>query len=275
MMFVVWGSYAQTNESVEEQLDTLSFVSSQPAAYVDNDLTQTSSILTNLAQKMLEDDTVDSSASYLMIGGTRVEQMVEISTITGKDKDLDTGTPSDISNGKEIPDVISNLNFGMNIGYSAIFIPGKVRDAHWAPNPLGFAYLTGFIASFDRQDTYNVTCDFLWKVGVESGNGHALGVGLDLLLGGGKTAGTTLYCPSSEEGVEKFPYTIWCWKQGAQVWIKTNLLTTNIENTDLLVFARFVHSIDPQKDVDFEKKQLINQWIEESWQFGVTLRYRF
>ena len=298
MMFAVCSAYAQTNEEIEEQvIDTLVTVTPQEIADVDtspkteasepvtkSDLAELSSLLTALGQKMLEEDAPPTGPlSFPVMGKTKfaqshyIYQTVEVSTIAGKDKDPDNGDEGEDVNhdGKNdnIPDVISNLNLGMNIGYSLIFVPGTIKGDQLEINRFGFAYSTGFIAAFDRQDNYDVTCDFLGKLGVETGNGHALGIGVDFLFGGGKSAGT-IYDLDDEELTPEH-YTMWCLKYGAQVWLKTNLFTTSIKNTDVLAFARFVHSQNPMNDQELLNYNLVNQWVEESWQFGVTLRYRF
>ncbi|HCU59462.1 MAG TPA: hypothetical protein DIC64_05755 [Alphaproteobacteria bacterium] len=298
MMFALGFAYAQTNEEVDVQSDTLQTITPQMQADVDypseekavtkSDLLQLSALLSSVGQQMLKEDVSDPKESFFMIGKTKVIQTVEISTIAGKDRDMDTEEgdkalaeydearaqeTQTTGNNREVPDVISNLNLGMNIGYSMIFIPGRIDDDLWAPNKFGFAYSTGFIASFDREDNKEVTCDFLWKLGVETGNGHTLGIGVDLLLGGGKTAGTAFDLQDAE--LVSAPYTAWCFKQGVQVWLKTNLLTTSIKNTDILAFARFVRSQNPYNDEELLKDNILNLWKEESWQFGITLRYRF
>ena len=297
MIFAVCSAYAQNLEEIEEQVDTLTVqqpISAEtdvvpesdasPQYATKSDLAELSSLLTAIGNKMLEGDAPETGKlTFPVEGKTKfarshyIYQTIEISPIAGKDKDPDDGDDGDDVNhdGKNdnIPDVMSNLNLGMNIGYSLIFVPGKINGDMLEINRFGFAYSTGFIASFDRQDNYDVTCDFLGKFGLETGNGHALGIGVDFLLGGGKTAGT-IYDLDDEELTPEY-YTMWCFKQGVQVWLKTNLLTTAIKNTDILAFARFVHSSNPQNDDELLKANLFNQWIEESWQFGVTLRYRF
>ena len=292
MMFALGFAYAQTNEEVDVQSDTLQTITPQMQADVDypseekavtkSDLLQLSALLSSVGQQMLKEDVSDPKESFFMIGKTKVIQTVEISTIAGKDRDTDTDEGNEAldeydkgreGGSREVPDVISNLNFGMNIGYSMIFVPGKVIDDLWKPNSFGFGYSTGLIASFDREDNSDVTCDFLFKFGVETGNGHALGIGVDLMLGTGKTAGTMF--DLEQEELASAPYTAWCFKQGVQLWLKTNLLTTSIKNTDILAFARFVRSQNPYNDEELLKDNILNLWKEESWQFGVTLRYRF
>lgn len=205
-----------------------------------------------------------------------IYQTAEISMLVGHDKnrdDNDANQGATDGDSFTAPDIISGLNKGMNIGYSLIFVPGTIKNDELELNRFGFAYSTGFVAAFDRQDDYDVTCDFLFKLGVETGNGHALGVGLDGLIGGGKSSGT-MYDLNDETQTPN-NYTMWCYKYGAQLWIKTNLLTTNVENSDILVFARFVDSKNPQNDNLLWENGIYNDWIEESWQFGVMFRYCF
>ena len=205
-----------------------------------------------------------------------IYQTLEISTIAGKDKDLD-GDDSDDAGSRtdglvDPPDLISNLNAGMNIGYSMVFVPGEIRDNQLFINRFGFAYSVGFIAAFDQQDQYDVTCDFLGKIGIETGNGHNVGIGVDLLLGGGKTANTT-YCWLGEEW-DQIHGTVWCYKKGLQVWLRTNLIATSFSNTDVVVFGRFVKSSTPDGVDEFEDS-CFDVYMEESWQFGLTFKYTF
>ena len=206
-----------------------------------------------------------------------IYQTVEISTIFGKDKNSDEGDNDDagrVSAIPDAPDIESQLSAGLNIGYSLIFVPGKIQDDGLLINRFGFAYSTGFIAAFDNQKDYGVTCDFLFKLGVESGNGHPLGIGIDLLAGGGKTA-AGFHVFENDAWQTDFQ-TLWCFKYGAQVWLNTSFLTTGIKNSDILAFARFVGSKAPASIRQFDEYDNVDcEWNDEAWNFGITFRYRF
>ena len=201
-----------------------------------------------------------------------IYQELGFSTIAGKDNDRDTdsdsapkGTDGQSSN---LPNLDEQLNLGLNVDYTLKFVPGTIDGDNLVLNRLGFAYSAGIVAAFDRQDDLGITCDFMAKIGIEAGNGHALGVGLDGLIGTGKSSGTFYL-----EGEDPEGFTEWCLKYGAQFWVKTNLLTTSIPNTDILMFARFIYSKDPLTNIDLGDIYAV--WHEEAWTFGITLRYQF
>ena len=254
------------------------------------ELQQVSLLLSKLSDKMLEgeeDYPIDQKKSVPVVGNSRfakshyIYQTLEISTLAGKDKDDDesdadglTGAGADGGNRGDVTEgLIKELNMGMNIGYRMIFVPGKVNGDMLEINRFGFAYSVGLLAAFDSQNSYGITCDFMLKLGVETGNGHPLGIGIDGLWGGGKSTGTYYFW--DDDDFEPYYYTDWCYKYGMQVWLKTNLLTTSIKNTDILVFARYIRSLNPDDETDDDIIGILNYWNEESWQFGVTLRYRF
>lgn len=285
MVFAMCWAHAQNEVSDSLATET------QNEKVTSTDLDQLSALMTELNLRLQSAETNPEKEILVPLHGKSkfarshyIYQTLEISTVVGKDKDQDENDQEnqkaggDGSSQVEPPDVIANLNLGLNIGYSLIFVPGKVQDDKLQLNRLGFAYSTGLIASFDRQDKYGVTCDFLLKLGVETGNQHPLGIGFDALIGTGKTAGSIFDFNDVNENnpePEQDYYTAWCFKYGAQVWIKTNLFSTNIKNSDLLVFARFVESKNPYNDEILWNQGFVNMWLEEAWQFGVTFRYRF
>lgn len=208
-----------------------------------------------------------------------IYQTLEVSAIADKAKDEDEGEDDEAqasggTKAPNLPDIISQLGIGMNIGYSVIFVPGKIKDDMLELNRFGFAYSTGFIASFHKLTDHDVTCNLMAKFGVETGNNHALGIGADFLVGGGKGIGT-LYTLTNVDWQLAERYSQWCFKLGGQIWLNTNLLTTAIKNTDVLAFARFIKSYDPNPRVYDNMNNVYDAWIEESWQFGITFRYRF
>lgn len=210
-------------------------------------------------------------------------QRLEISMMGGNDKDSQTDdTFSDEL--RDTPSDDNPINFGLNIGYSLVFCPGHIEGDQLRLNRLGFAYSVGAIAQFDRQDRYGTTCDLMAKIGIETGFSHKMGVGIDLLVGTGKTSGElSLYDPTALYGDAELPenletntpYTDWCFKYGMQIWVRSGLLHTMLKGTDVRLFARYVRSVDPNKGTDFSNMGMMSVWNEESWQFGVTFYYQF
>ncbi len=192
--------------------------------------------------------------------------------------DNDPNLPAQTSNGKDVDtkQLESPTGFGMNFGYSLIFVPGHVEGDKLLLNKMGFAYSIGASTSFSKQDKYGTTCNFLLKLGIEAGNGHALGFGFDFLGGYGKSAGDSyqLEYQDYEEDDLAEPYTKWCWQYGSQVWMRTNLIKTVLANTEILIFAKFIVSVDPTND-ETMIKGYDYFWKDETWSFGVTFRYRF
>jgi len=294
MAFAVCSAYAQTNEEVEEQVDTLVTVTPQEIADVDPetsldqpatkaDMAEFSAQLLALGEKMMASDAVQPQTP--VVGKHRICQTLEIAPIAGKDKDPNDGGDDDRNHdGKadNLPDIASNINLGMNIGYTISFVPGKMVDGKFKDNPLGFAYNTGFIAAFDHQDKYEITYDFLGKFGLETGHDHTLGIGVNLLFGGGKSAGTFFDLDDIEDGkegdniqLEPEEYTMWCMKTGVEIRVRINLLTTNVKNMDVYAFARFVYSFNPQNDDELLKQNIINIWSPESFSSGISVAYNF
>ncbi|MBQ7659916.1 MAG: hypothetical protein IJS26_04150 [Alphaproteobacteria bacterium] len=205
-------------------------------------------------------------------------QRLEISTMAGQDKNEedsdDSDAPTPESSTPDQPNLIAGLNYGLNFGYSLVFVPGQVQDNQLIMNRFGFGYSVGFLSEFDKQKDYGVTCDFMFKTGVETGSGHALGLGIDFLVGGGKSAGVS-YLIENDTLSDPDHYTAWCFKYGMQLWLNTSFLTTGLKNSDILAFVRYIRSVDPEDENQNIKDGIYNEWIEESWQFGVTFVYRF
>ncbi len=205
-----------------------------------------------------------------------IYQTLDISPHVSTDRD--SNLPEQTSNGKDLDEsqLDSPTAFGLNFGYSLIMVPGREENDMLCLNKLGIAYNIGLLASFSRQDKYGTTCSFLAKLGFETGNGHAMGIGADFLGGYGKSNGDSyqLEYEDYERDDLADPYTAWCWQYGSQIWMRNNLLKTAMKNTEMLIFARFVRSIDPRKDSEMIKGYDYF-WKEETWSFGIILRYTF
>ena len=240
-----------------------------------------------LAESQLE--TPDYDNMYVPIHGrtkfTRrqyITQRLEISVLGGSDKAED---PEDGGSMDEYKDDVKNgdtdddhsFNMGLNVAYSLVFVPGHIEGDRLKLNSFGFGYSLGFLASVDKQDKYGATCDLLAKIGVETGNQHAMGIGADLLLGTG-TSPVTMCFDLGNDGEFTDYDTRWCLKYGFQLWVRSNLLHANIKNADIRLFARYVTSKDPTNDNDFIiDGQEIGYyiWSPDSWQFGLTFCYNF
>lgn len=206
-----------------------------------------------------------------------ITQRLEISLIGGKDGDLDEGRTGGTTIGGDDDDQQNDedVNFGLNVGYSVVIVPGRINGDMLELNKLGWGYSFGIIASFDHQKDYGTTCDFLAKIGIEAGNGHKMGIGFDALIGTGKTAGDYIVMSKVDNDYFDFPYTSWCFKYGAQLWVRSSLLHASIENTDIRLFARYVYSKNPEDEMELIQSGIIPEWKEESWSFGLTFCYNF
>ena len=234
--------------------------------------------------------------------GHHVCQRLELSVLGGKDKSAqdyalsEMGIDQSKSEGIEkagsdqeftdnLIDKTSGFNIGANFGYSVVFVPGYQEDNQLLLNRFGFAYSAGIIFQFDNDKKSGVTCDFLGKVGIETGFNKAIGVGVDFLFGGGKTAQAVIDFSDvnfDDPDVDDLVITqenLWCAKAGTQLWLRLNFLTKSVKNFDTAVFTRFVYSFQPYSE-DEKNDRIISYdeipfWQNEAWSFGVTMTYFF
>ncbi len=216
-----------------------------------------------------------------------IGQRLEISVIGGTDGADEEGSEmkSTYQSQDDVDDAQQpkQFNWGLNFGYSLFMVPGSIEGDQLRLNKLGLGYSLGLIASFDKQDRYGTTCDFLAKLGFEAGNGHAMGIGIDFLVGTGKSAGDYNFTARVEadgdvpEHDEDYtiPYTKWCFKYGTQLWIRSNLLQAKVKNTDVRLFARYVYSVNPENEDELLREGIDCDWRTESWSFGLTFCYNF
>lgn len=114
------------------------------------------------------------------------------------------------------------------------------------------------------------------KLGLETCHNRKMGIGFDFLLGYGKSPGnffTFKDIVEDEEPAGVKPHTEWGIKYGGQLWLKTGLLGGISNHTDVLMFARLIMAPRPTDIPEFSKYSY-DLWIEESWSFGVIVRYR-
>lgn len=184
---------------------------------------------------------------------------------------------ADVLSGDQNRQETDDTGIGLNFGYSLIFIPGTEEQNQLRLNEAGFAYSTGFIFSFTQSDRYGVTCDLLFKVGLETCYNRKMGLGVDVLGGYGKSSGDVFFYQNILEDAEPksvIPYTAWGYKYGGQIWFKTGSLSNKHSgNTDVLLFARLIHAVEPN-NIQPVSSFHYNFWKEENWSFGAILRYR-
>lgn len=199
-----------------------------------------------------------------------VEQAIEVSPSISRDK----VNQSDLLSGQNLENFenTENTGFSIDFGYSVIFIPGYEEDSKLFLNKAGFAYSLGLIASFTRNDRYGTTCNVLLKAGIETCYNKKMGIGLDLMGGYGKSPGDIFWYKNIAEDTAPTlitPYTLWGWEYGGQLWLKT----TTINKSDIIIFARLIMSPDPGEIQKFSAISY-NLWKEESWSFGIIIRYK-
>ena len=129
----------------------------------------------------------------------------------------------DASETNDGPD--GSTGVGLEFGGSIIFVPGQIKGDSLRINNLGFAFSTGFIASFVNSDRYGAIYNILGKAGVEIGNQHLFGFGGDILAGYGKLPGDIIFCEDGASVISNNsnPYTKGAFVYGGQVWVKAGL----------------------------------------------------
>ena len=240
------------------------------------------------------------------INGHHICQRLELSILADRSetsKDLanklfggvisgDGGSPGGDSGGdgdllKKLDNKTGGLGIGANFGYSLVFVPGYIEEGsdQLLLNRFGFGYSIGLISQFDHEKESGVTWDFLAKVGGETGFNKAIGVGFDLLFGGGKTSQTVVdfgavdFDNPNPDDLEVSIESLWCAKAGTQLWLRLNFLTKGINNFDTALFSRFIYSFRPYSE-EQKNNRLINYselpvWQNEAWSFGFTMTYFF
>lgn len=211
-------------------------------------------------------------------------QKLYVSFMGGGDDDGEDNTSCSAKNFsndeyEEQQEKFNKGNFGISVDYSFGIYPGTIEGDNIKINKYGFGYDLGVVAAFDNQEHYGVTCDFLLKAGIETGYGHKMGIGFDLLGGTGKSGGMSYYLDDDLkdwDDIDTDSYSKWCLKYGAQLWIRTSILSTGIKNSNIRLFIRYVNSPNPGPEQEPYKGGVkLNNWLKESWQYGLQLCYEF
>lgn len=301
MTFCVNGMYAQSADvdSVDVSATTSGVAGAQEDSSSENSQKQFKTdnfdyadVLVSKFKNMLDANQAEEEEPDILLplGKKRrwfLTQRIGISVLGGSDNDLDGDVSSnsfdqdDLSDKRETRE--GKFSGGFAGEYTLSFIRGKMEEENVKLNPLGFALNTGFVTSFDKQES--MTCDLMAKLGIEAGFNHNMGFGFDFLIGTGKSKGIYYYLiDTSPEGqeptdddldIEDEPYTAWCAKFGGQLWFRTGLFSGMGKNRDIHLFVRYVYSKDPHKATEYSAAAFQNDWFEESWQIGLTYFYKF
>lgn len=204
-------------------------------------------------------------------------QRVGIALIAGTDDDDEETSHlktnyRDEDDEQEASEDDGQLNQGVSVDYTFGFLFGRTDENNlFYPNKFGFALNTGFVFAFDKQNRYGTTFDFLLKLGFETGYNHPFGLEFDLLFGTGKACGDFSFDVEEDGNIEhrEIPYTEWCLKGGFQISVRSNLLHTQVKNTDVRLFVRYVTSRNPKDDAELLKEGIINKWQERGWSIGL------
>lgn len=299
----------ETSESSDGNVSEEGEAETQPQVLTMNDLASVVALLNNTTGNKKQNMLGNGKAVFVPLhkngkmNGHHVCQRLELSVLSGKDKSAEDlalsklgldqqkidGLEKASENQGFMDDLVgkaSGFNVGANFGYSVVFVPGYKEGDQLLLNRFGFAYSVGAIVQFDNEKKTGITCDFLGKIGVETGFNKPIGVGIDFLFGGGKTAQTVVDFTNVDfenPDVDDLVITqesLWCGKVGTQLWLRLNFLTKSVNNFDLSVFTRFVYSFRPYSDEEqLDRMSTYDElpfWASESWSYlGVTATYFF
>lgn len=209
------GDAAITDESVDGSAAEGKEAGTQPQVLNMNDLATVVALLNNTTGNKRQNIMSSTGKMFVPLthkgkfSGHHICQRLELSILGEKNKSSEDLALSELGLAQQkqdgiekasedqnfmnnLSDKAAGIGVGANFGYSVVFVPGYQEGDQLLLNRFGFAYSTGLIFQFDSEKKTGVTCDFLGKVGVETGFNKPIGVGVDFLFGGGKTAQTVV-----------------------------------------------------------------------------------
>ena len=211
----------------------------------------------------------------------KVEQRADVSFSSSKTNQEDddvSGNVDEIKSGRADDEKGNIAGLSLDLGWTLALIPGRIERDQLRINSLGWGYSMGFLGSFTKHNDL-VTSSWMLKLGIETGNGHMLGTGADLLGGVGTNPVEEVYENMGEGGSD---YTAmdnrWCFKYGFQVWLRCNFLKTGIKGTDVRLFVRYIMAKDPTDDADFivdNQSVGFYLWTPDQWKVGLCFSYTF
>lgn len=185
----------------------------------------------------------------------------DILTVGGEDQEA-------IDDANEETSKESSIAF--SFGWQVTNVWGEVTDQGLKLNKFGFAYSYGFIGNYKSLGEMS-TFSCLAKLGIETGNSHPMGIGVDALFGVGTGLGYEYDLDFLEEAPD--PYTDWGLRYGFQIWIRTGLVKSIIPNADMNIFLRYVYAPNPEEEYDADLN-LLRFWHDEAWSLGICFKLR-
>ena len=160
-------------------------------------------------------------------------------------------------------------SFGLNFGWEMINVWGKNTENGFQLNKYGFAWSYGFIGDYKVQGSEHLF-SFMGKIGVEAGNSHRMGIGIDALVGFGKGFGFEYDLDFPEDDPDS--YSKWCPKVGFQISVRTGIIKSVVKNADMNLFLRYDRLFS--SDGFDAKKNTYKFGHEEEWNVGMVFKFR-
>ena len=160
-------------------------------------------------------------------------------------------------------------SFGLNFGWEMINVWGKNTENGFQLNKYGFAWSYGFIGDYKVQGSEHLF-SFMGKIGVEAGNSHRMGIGIDALVGFGKGFGFEYDLDFPEDDPDS--YSKWCPKVGFQISVRTGIIKSVVKNADMNLFLRY-DRLFSSDGFDVEKNTY-KFGHEEEWNVGMVFKFR-
>lgn len=168
-------------------------------------------------------------------------------------------------------DTANEQKYGGGGKFSRVYISGSEdSNGQWQPNPIGFAWSWGFLATYSYEKEKGSYFNGFGKLGVQIGTDIAFGV--DGLLGCGVIPYNTFYTNNINHSV--LNKSAFCLKYGLQLWGSMNFSG----NTYTAVYGRYLRSVKPASSLS----NLQNGWevvLEDfdlsDWTVGLAVGYKF
>lgn len=168
-------------------------------------------------------------------------------------------------------DTTDEQKYGGGGKFSRVNVLGTVdSEGNWHPNPVGFAWSWGFLATYSYEKDKGSYFNGFGKLGVQVG--HDISFGVDGLLGCGVIPYNTFYTNGIHHSV--LNKSAFCLKYGVQLWGSLNFSG----DTYTAIYGRYVRAVKPSSGLG----NLPNEWVTvledidpSDWTVGLAVGYKF